>query len=142
MYELQSSSGLVKRLPSDAAARIAVTGRQNRKSYFASNPAMNPSAIAKFVNARMRADFQRLDVLLAKNGVGYPVPADRRVLVPEPGDLRLLLGADRTVQLTDRLHEIKIERVRRASNRQRPRQAMPAKVDAKRRDLAPSGRES
>jgi len=37
---------------------MAVTGRQNRNRYFASNPAMNPSAMAKFTSANTRAEAQ------------------------------------------------------------------------------------
>jgi hypothetical protein len=42
-------------LPSVAAARIAVSGRQKRNRYFASKPAINASATAKLTSANVRA---------------------------------------------------------------------------------------
>ena len=51
-------SASVSGLPSVAAAWIAVTGRQKRYSYFASKPAMKPSAIAKCTSAKARAASQ------------------------------------------------------------------------------------
>ena len=47
--------GVVSRLPSSAARRIAVTGRQKPNRYFVSQATMRASAIAIFKRANNRA---------------------------------------------------------------------------------------
>src|SRR5262245_9070167 len=55
MNELHAGSGSVAAFPSESAARMAVTGRQKLKKYFASQAQMAASASAMFMSAKRRA---------------------------------------------------------------------------------------
>src|SRR5215831_17407535 len=53
--ESHVGSAAVSSFPSVSPARIAVTGRQKLNVYFAANPLMKPSAIARLTSASSRA---------------------------------------------------------------------------------------
>jgi hypothetical protein len=72
----QFGSAWVASLPSSAARRIAVYGRQKRKWYLASKQANPPSIIAKFTNASTRAASH--GVLRASSGHWYSWDQVRR----------------------------------------------------------------